>query len=103
MTKAIKIGIAVSALALSTATFATNSAEIFQQKEQSPLKKQLNQEEVESKNQKYDFSLFKFVPTYRKVENDSSQQKVETNQKDSMNRKETADIYDIPRSFFMFS
>ncbi|MEX2380024.1 MAG: hypothetical protein WD530_04740 [Vicingaceae bacterium] len=103
MTKAFKIGIAVSALVLSTATFATNGAELFQQKEQQPMKKQLNHQEVESKQQKYDYSLFKFVTYQRKEESDSSHQKVENTPTQTPNRRETAELYDIPRSFFMFS
>ncbi len=103
MTKAFKLGIAFSALVISSATYATNGVELFQQKEQQPLKKQLNQQEVEQQKQKYDFSLFKFVPYQRREKNDSSQQKVENTEKQATKQNETADLYDIPRSFFMFS
>lgn len=102
MTKSFKIGIAISALVISTASFATNGAELFQQKEEQLLSKEINTKEVKDKSQKYDFSLFKFVPYSRREESDSSQHNV-SEKNSQAKREETADLYVIPRSFFMFS
>lgn len=104
MNKAYKIGIAVSAIVVSTATFATNGSANIPQKEQQSLDEQLKPKETEARKTKYDFSLFKFIMEPNKASKDSVQEKAEKLNHEAAARKETtAQRYDIPRSFFMFS
>ena len=55
------------------------------------------------KNEKYDFSLFKFITPSTKSEGDTLKESIDKPRKKAEFNDETTELYESPRCFLMFS